>query len=292
MTIRQRIVDHIARTISAGEAREANILLGLLIANFAGIDGFLDATTAQLGGFLSARYHSAATFARRLSTMRLIYTTLIMWRMLEFNPATDIRRPTVVVHATDFDVSPADVQRLIEAQETVVRCGNASDYYWAHQQRVVLASMYLVASGVLLSELEDLKMRDLGCGILKVGCGTLRERVIWPSNAALEAIGNAAHSTRILPPVPGAPLFVQPHGALLNTKLVSKWFRRAIERADIPGLTPAKIHRSAAKGVLENGLGWDVARNPSGYRRIPKMSDVPSLTDMERAIARHPLESV
>lgn len=105
MTIRQRIVDHIARTISAGEAREANILLGLLIANFAGIDGFLDATTAQLGGFLSARYHSAATFARRLSTMRLIYTTLIMWRMLEFNPATDIRRPTVVVHATDFDVS-------------------------------------------------------------------------------------------------------------------------------------------------------------------------------------------
>ena len=69
----------------------------------------------------------------------------------------------------------------------------------------------------------------------------------------------------------------------------------AIVRAGLDGLglTPAKIHRAAAKGLLERGFGWNAARNPSAYRRIPKTDYAPSLDEMEQAIARcHPLEFV
>jgi site-specific recombinase XerD len=301
MTLRQRIVDHIARTISAGEAREANILLGLLIVGFADFAGvFLEATTEQLSQFLSSHRWADTTMARKLSTMRLIFAALVEWGLIRSNPAIDVARPSSVVDkAPDFDVSTADVATLIAYQEDLVkRLHSRVDGYAhrdAHGARVTLASMHLVASGALLAEIETLTMQDLRAHTVFVGRGTSRERLIWPSDSALGMIGAAAHAARPLPPAPDAPLLLGRRGATLDTKLVSSMLRAAIRRAGLArsGLTPAKIHRAAAKGLIESGFGWNEARIPSGYRRIPKISKKPSVDEMERAIANaHPLDLV
>jgi site-specific recombinase XerD len=294
MTLRKRIVDHIARTVSVGEACEANILLGLLIASFAGCaGGFLEATTVQLSEFLHSRYKAATTIARRLSTMRLIFAALLEWGLIKNDPATALERPLIVDKATDFSVSSADVERLVASQESFVKCFDGLIDDVAHQERVVLAMMHLVASGAFLSEIGGLTLRDFRAHTVVVGRGSGRERCIWPSDAALGAISAAAHAARPLPPAPDSPLLVLTRR--LNTSTGWNLLQRAIVRADMAktGLTPAKIHRAAAKALIERGFGWNEARNPSGYRLIPRVGKTPSVEEMEREIARcHPLEFV
>jgi site-specific recombinase XerD len=291
MNLRERIVDHISRTVSAGEAREANILLGLLIAAFA---NFLEATSAQLSCFLHGRYRATPSIARRLSTMRLIYATLLGWEMIGSNPVTDIERPSVVTNPTDFDIPSADVERLLATQEAYVKRLDGDRRQIAHNERVGLAALHMVASGALLAELERLAVRDLLIDAVIVGRGTPRERAIWLSDRALTAIVAAAHEARSLPPAPDEPLLIKARGTKLDTKTAWRALNDMIVRADGGGmnLTPAEIHRAAANALLERGYDWNSARYPSGYREMPRRYRVPSLDEMERALARcHPLES-
>lgn len=297
MTLRERIVSHVEDTISAEEAHNVSNLLGLLLAHFAdSITSFLEATAAQLSDFLHCRYGaSTTTFARRLSTMRLIYLILVEWEIVGKNPAIEIERPAITANATDFDVSPIDVERLVASQEKFLKRTHGLSEKAVHRELAILATIHLVACGVLLAELEGLAVRDLLDDAIVVARCTPRERLIWPSDRALHAIRRAVHSGRPLPPAPNAPLFLTGYGVKL--KLQNAWLhlRKAIVRAGLDGLglTPAKIHRAAAKGLLEQGFGWNAARNPSAYRRIPKMNYAPSLEEMEQAIARcHPLEFV
>jgi hypothetical protein len=112
MTLRKKIVDHIARTISPREAYDANTVLGLLLVYFAGCaDGFVRATSEQLAEFLHSRGNAETTVARRLSTSRLIFAVLVEWSLIESNPAMDVDRPAVGDKAPDFEVSGTVVAR-------------------------------------------------------------------------------------------------------------------------------------------------------------------------------------
>ncbi|MDA9396249.1 hypothetical protein WN73_37665 [Bradyrhizobium sp. CCBAU 45394] len=294
MNWRERIVEHIRSMIGAGEAREANIVLGLLIGYFAGnIAALLGATSEQLSEFLYARYRAHTTIARRLNTLRLIYSILVEWKIIGENPAIDVERPTIVDKQTDFDVSLEDVERLLAFQESVVHHCELRASATAHRERATLATLQLVAGGALIAELEGLTVRDLSGGCIIVGRHTPRERPIWPSDQALKTIRAAAHSSRPLPPAPEAPLFLIGYGTRPNTKTAWGLLQRAVLRAGLEGrgLTPAKLHRAAAKSLLEKGLGWDAARQPSSYLRIPRTKYVPSLEEMEQTVMRcHPLE--
>ena len=293
MTLREKIVEHIAQTIGAGEAREASILLGLLITAFAGARGVLQATSTQLADFLNLRYRSAGTIARRLSTMRLIYAALLEWGMIGSNPATNVERPSVATKPTDFDIPSADIERLLAVQDAHVKGLGDRCKSIAHNERVVLAALHLVASGALLAELEGLVVRDLLALTVMVGRGTARERAIWLSDQARAAIAAAAHGPRSLPPAPDAPLLIRALGARLDTKLIWRCLKDVIVRAGMAGkLTPAGIHRAAANALLERGHDWSAARKPSGYVEMPRRLKMPTLDEMERALARcHPLES-
>ena len=121
----------------------------------------------------------------------------------------------------------------------------------------------------------------------------MRERLIFLSAEATRAVNAGVHSGRQLPPAPDAPLLVTKRGNTPDLRGVWKYVQRAIGRAGLneAGLTPAKLHRGAAKVVLDKGFGWDAARWPSAYRRIPLISTRPSIDEMEQAISRnHPLE--
>jgi site-specific recombinase XerD len=291
MTLRERIVDHIARTVSPGEAVEANILLGLLIAYFADCaDGFLRATSEQLSEFLRSRNNAATTVAPRLSTLRLIFAVLVESGLIGSNPATDADRPAVGDKAPDFNVSSSVIGALIATQEAVVERVRG---LMIHTERLILAVIHLVAAGVFLAEIEGMVARDLNSDRVVAGRGTPRERPVWLSPEAIGAINVAVHAARQLPPAPDSPLFVTKRGSTVGTKLAWTFLKRAVARAGLEdtGLTPAKIHRAAAKALIEQGLGWGAARNPSSYRRIPRIESRPSFDEMEQAIKRnHPLE--
>jgi site-specific recombinase XerD len=291
MTLRERVVNHIARTVSAGEAREANILLGLLIASFAGCaNGFLEATTMQLSEFLCSRYNAATTIARRLSTMRLIFAVLVEWRVIESNPATDVDRPDIVDKSTDFNISVAVIESLVASQQALVEDVRG---LMIHTERMILALIHLVAAGVFLAEIAGLVVRDLHADRIVAGRGGPRERPVRLSVEAVRAINTAVHAARQLPPAPDSSLFVTKRGFTVHTKMACEFVKRAIARAGLQGtgLTPAKLHRAAAKALIDQGYGWSAARNPSAYRRIPRTESRPTIDEMERAIKRdHPLE--
>lgn len=291
MTLSEKIVDHVEKTVSAWEAFHADVILRLLSAHFATcMGGFLHATGEQLATFLRLRGNADTTFARRLSTLKLIYATLVEWRMIESNPAMDVVRPAIGDKAPDFNVSLAAIERVISHQTGLVQRYHGPKI---HTERLILALSHLLAAGVFLVEVEGLIVGDLRSDHVLAGRGCPRERRVFLSGEATDAIRPAVHSGRPLPPAPAAPLLVTKRGNAPDLRGVWKYVQRAIDRAGLnePGLTPAKLHRGAAKVVLDNGFGWEAARCPSAYRRIPLLATRPSVDQMEQAIKRnHPFE--
>jgi site-specific recombinase XerD len=293
MTLRERIVDQIALTISDEEAYNANVCLGLLITHFStSLHRFLSATSEELAEFLTCRGNAATTVARRLSTLRNIFSVLLQWGLIAENPAIGVARPAIAEKASDFDVPAALVDRLIGIQKAVAERVRKA---LAYTEQLTLALIYLVASGAFLAEIEALVIQDLRRDHITVGRGTPRERLIWLSSDAEAAINAVVHAGRPLPPDPNSPLLVNRFGLTVDTQIAWNMLQRAIVRADMAqmGLTPGKIHRSAAASLLECGLGWNIARHPSKYLRIPSLLSKPPFEKLEEAVERyHPLESV
>jgi site-specific recombinase XerD len=266
MTLNEKIVDHIRKTVSAWEAFHAEILLGLLSAYFAtSVDGFVRATGEQLSTFLHSRGNAETTFARRLSTLKRIFGALVEWQMIGRNPAMHVERPAIGNKAPDFNVSLGSVERLIARQTGLVEsCGGPM----IHTERLVLALTHLLAAGVFLVEIEGLVVRNLHSECVLAVSGGSRKRPVFLSAEATCAVNAAVHSGRQLPPAPDAPLLVTKRGNTTDVRSVWHYVQRAIIRAglDESGLTPAKLHRSAAKVVLDAGFGWKSARHPSSYR--------------------------
>jgi site-specific recombinase XerD len=292
MTLRERIVEEIARTVGPGEAAEANICLGLLIRYFADrSQGFLEATSEQLSEFLRARGNADTTIARRLSTCRRIFAVLLTWGLIDGNAAMQVRRPAIRDKITDFAVSPGAVDRLIEMQQDFVTRVHAA---LLRTESLILALIHLVAGGSFLSEVGGLSAGDLCDDRIIVGRDTPDERAIWLSFEAISAIGAAVRASGRSPLSPHSPLLVTRGGHIVDTKMAWRLVNRAIGRAGLTGtLTPAKIHRAAVKSVLNHGLGWRAACQPCGYRQIPRVYSRPSIAELEQAIARnHPFETV
>jgi site-specific recombinase XerD len=291
MTLSEKIVDHIEKTVSGWEAFHAEIILRLLSAYFAPcVDGFIRATGEQLATFLRSRGIADTTFARRLSTLKLIFATLVEWRMIESNPAMDVERPAIGDKAPDFNVSLGAIEPVISRQTALVERYRGPKI---HTERLILALSHLLAAGVFLVEVEGLIVRDLHSDHVLAGRGGAREHPVFSSAEATGAIDAAVHSGRQLPPAPDAPLLVTKRGNAPDVRGVWKYVQRSIDRAGLnePGLTPAKLHRGAAKAVLDNGFGWEAARCPSAYRRIPLSATRPSIDELEQAIKRnHPFE--
>jgi site-specific recombinase XerD len=291
MTLREKIVDEIARLVSPGEAVVADICLGLLIAFFVGGSlSFVEATSEQLAEFLHARGNAETTIVRRLSTLRRIFAVLLAWGLIERNPAMDVQRPAVGDKPTDFAVSPAAVDRLIEMQRHFITGVQAA---LLHTELLILALIHLVAAGAFLSEIGSLVGGDLRDNRIFVGSGTPDVRAIWLPSEAIDAIGAAVRAAGRSPLAPSALLLVTRRGLVVDTKMAWPLLQKAIVRSGLKGkLTPAKLHRAAAKGLVDHGLGSEAACQPCGYRRIPLIGNRPSIDAMEHAIARnHPLES-
>jgi site-specific recombinase XerD len=291
MTLNEKIVDQIERSVSAREAFQAEIIVRLLSLYFAAcVDGFLRATGKQLSAFLHSQGYTDTTFTRKLSTLRRIFGVLVEWQMIEHNPAMDVERPAIGYKAPDFNVSLSAIERVIARQTELVESYRGPKI---HTERLILALSHLLAGGIFLVEVEGLRIRDLQPDFVLAGQAGSRERPVYLSAEAMRAVSAAAHSGRQLPPSPDAPLLITKRGYTLEVGMVWNFVQRAIDRASLSGagLTPAKMHRGAAKAVLEKGLGWEVARRPSAYRRIPVVADRPSIDEMELAIKRnHPLE--
>jgi len=292
MTLRQRIVDEIARTISRTEAYNANVCLGLLIAHFNECaNAFLSATSEQLTHFLTSRENTASTVARRHSTLRIIFSILLKWGLIDEDPSVDVKRPLIAERAPDFG-TPALVDKLISRQKDIVERASPET---AYAEQLTLALIHLVASGVFLAEIGALVVRDLGENQISAGRGTHRARPVWLSSSAQVAINVSVHARRPLPPDPNSPLLISSRfGVALSTQVVWTILQRAIVRTGLAGrgLTPAKIHRSATADLIDRGLGWQVARNPSKYKTLRLTRGRPPFENLEAAIERnHPLEN-
>jgi hypothetical protein len=85
--------------------------------------------------------------------MRLIYSILVEWEIIGQNPAMEIERPATTVNATDFDVSPLDVERLVASQEEFLKRTDGLSETAVHRELAILTTVHLVACGALLAEL-------------------------------------------------------------------------------------------------------------------------------------------
>lgn len=201
---------------------------------------------------------------RTLSGVRTYFGFLLAEGLIDTDPSEQLEPPKTWRRLPDV-LGHAEVERLLEAPDPGHRL------YW--RDRAILEFAY--ASGVRVSELTGLKVRDLDLeeGFAMVyGKGSI-ERLVPVGGAAVRAIGTYLRELRSrLEGSRGAgegTLFLNARGAPLTRMGVWKILRKHVERAGITRkVTPHTLRHTFATHLLEGGADLAAVQEMLGHADI------------------------
>ena len=201
---------------------------------------------------------------RTLSAVRTYFAFLLAEGLVDADPTEQIEPPKTWQRLPNV-LSREEVQRLVEAPDPSHRL------YW--RDRSMLEFAY--ASGVRVSELTELKVRDVD---LEEGFATVhgkgsKERLVPVGGAALKAI--RVYLRELRPRLErgrtgstGA-LFLNARGGSLTRMGVWKILRKHVERAGIEGrVTPHTLRHTFATHLLEGGADLAAVQEMLGHADI------------------------
>lgn len=245
-----------------------------------GIEDPAGATPAQLHAFAygpgpSGRMPSPSTVSVRLAAIRGFYDFARRMRLVERNPADDVKRPRAS-EPTPRGLSPAELQALL-AQLPATPAG-------ARDRALIVTA---VLTGLRRAEVLGLRAGDLesrGGTIyyrVRTKGGTLRHRELpAPAYAAITAALDA-QGTPLATLCPEAPLFaVSSHGFYKNLKAYA-------ERAGLKGVTPHVLRHSAAKLRRDTGATIEDVGSFLGHRSLHTTSRYLARLEGERDTGWH-----
>lgn len=205
---------------------------------------------------------SAASIARGLTALRMLYRFLSRERLIKTDVSTYIDTPRLWKHIPDvLDLS--EVERLIEAPDLKKTQGI--------RDRAILELMY--ATGMRVSEVSGLKLADVNSDVGFVRClgKGRKERLIPLGKKALEALARYLEKVRPLDARKGAAieLFLNRSGKRLSRisiwKLVKGYARQAKIRKPIK---PHLLRHSFATHLLERGADLRSVQEMLGHANI------------------------
>lgn len=246
----------------------------------AGVNDPGEATPAQLHAFAygpgpSGRMPSPSTVGVRLAALRGFYDFARRMRLIERNPADDVKRPKAQ-EPTPRGLSPDELKRLL-AQVPDTPSGT--------RDTAIITTAVL--TGLRRAEILALRAGDLerrGGDVyyhVRTKGGSLRHRE-FPAPAyaaiehALEALGTPLES---LPDE--APLFpISSHGFYKNLKAYA-------ERAGLKNVTPHVLRHSAAKLRRDTGASIEAVGSFLGHRSLHTTSRYLARLEGERDAGWH-----
>lgn len=230
-----------------------------------GVDRPADASAADLREF---SYHlkdqglAATSIRRSLSATRTYFAFLLAEGLIESDPTEQLEPPKTWRRLPDV-LGHQDVGRLMEAPDPGDRL------YW--RDRAMLEFAY--ASGVRVSELTGLKVRDLD---LEEGFATVygkgaKERLVPVGGAAVRAL--SVYLREVRPRLDrGAGkgvVFLNARGGALSRMGVWKILRKHVERAGLrQKVTPHTLRHTFATHLLEGGADLAAVQEMLGHADI------------------------
>ncbi|MCI0434735.1 MAG: site-specific tyrosine recombinase XerD [Gemmatimonadetes bacterium] len=253
------------------------------LAEFVRLRGIVrpgDVGPADLRDFvyhLKDRGLQATSIRRSLSAIRTYYAFLLGEGDIVSDPTERIELPRTWRRLPGA-LSRSDVALLLEAGDPDERL------YW--RDRALLEFAY--ASGVRVSELTGLKLRDLdaGEGLATVFGKGAKERLVPVGRTALQAIDVYLRETRprLAHGRGESALFLNARGRPLSRMGVWKILQRRVERAGIRRrVTPHTLRHSFATHLLEGGADLAAVQEMLGHADI---STTQIYTHVEREYLR------
>lgn len=205
---------------------------------------------------------SAASIARNLTALRMLYRFLARERLIKSDVSTYIDTPRLWKHIPDV-LDLTEVERLIEAPDLKIPQGV--------RDCAILELMY--ATGMRVSEVSGLKVNDVNMDVGFVRClgKGRKERLIPLGKKAISAIGRYLDRVRPLSAKKGtsAELFLNRSGKRLSRisiwKLVKIYARRAKIKKPIK---PHLLRHSFATHLLERGADLRSVQEMLGHANI------------------------
>lgn len=244
-----------------GSARTPQEYARYLERFLSGMDDPADATPAQLHAFaygpgVSGKLPSSSTVGVRLAALRGFYDFARRMRLVERNPADDVKRPKAQ-EPTPRGLDTDELQLLLAAVPKTPA--------GARDKALIITA---VLTGLRRAELLALRAGDLqrrGNTVfyhVRTKGGSLRHRELpAPAYAAIErALRAQGTPLEMLPD--DAPLFaISSHGFYKNLKTYA-------ERADLKDVTPHTLRHSAAKLRRDTGASIEAVGSFLGHRSL------------------------
>jgi len=212
-------------------------------------------------GELGAAGKSTATITRALASLRAFYTYLVSIKAIKKNPTRDVKsekkKKTLPRILTDKEVD------LFLKQP---KCDSLKGY----RDKAMLEILY--ATGIRVSELISLNLKDVSCELGFARCGEGNsERVIPLYPAAISAISDYLEAARpLLVENPGEKaLFVNMNGERMTRQGFWKIIKQYQKSAKITTeITPHVLRHSFAAHLIQNGADIGIVKEIMGHSDI------------------------
>jgi len=203
-----------------------------------------------------------ATIARRLAALKSFYQFLVRERYIQKDPTLNLQSPKMEKKLPQV-LTVKEVERLLGQPDARTAAGK--------RDRAMLELLY--ATGIRVSELVSLNMRDINVDMGYVRCygkGS-KERIVPMGSMAVRSLRDYLREGRpeLLRDEGEQSLFLNHHGKRLTRqgfwKIVKKYAREARIRKPI---TPHTLRHSFATHLLENGADLRSVQEMLGHSDI------------------------
>ena len=211
--------------------------------------------------FLNSIGLSASSVSRSLSSLRGLFQYLLAEGLMDHNPAKDVHNDKVARKELNV-LTSKEVDTLLAQPD----CNDIKGI----RDKAMLEVLY--ATGIKVSELIGLNLRDLNVEVSCIRCGEGEsERLIPLYPVALKAVTTYLQKSRkILAASPNEPaLFVNISGERLSRQGFWKILKSYVQSANITKeITPHTLRHSFATHLLENGADIHDIQEILGHRDL------------------------
>ena len=212
--------------------------------------------------YLNKKNDAKSTISRKLSSLRTFYKYLVLNNKVESNPFLLVSSPKKEKRIPKF-INYNNMEEILNVPNIKTKEGQ--------RERVILEVLY--ASGVRVSELVNIKLRDIDFSnknILILGKGS-KERLVSFGDYALEYINLYLKEGRklLLDGVKSDYLIVGKKSEKLTTRRVEQIIDDIIKKTSIKlNITPHMFRHTFATHLLDNGCDLLVVQELLGHASL------------------------
>ncbi len=223
---------------------------------------------------LQKQKKAGATISRSIASLRSFFQYLMRKGIMAENPALDLELPKVEKKAPEI-LSLEKVELLLEQPK-----GEGDKEL---RDKAMLELLY--ATGIRVSELISLKLRDLNLALEYIRCGRAQKNRIIPigvqAKYSLQKYIDKARANMILRPDEEA-LFVNCNGRPMTRQGFWKIIKSYAKKAGIDqDITPHMLRHSFAAHLIENGADLRSVQEMLGHSDISTTQIYTKLTNQK-----------